>query len=131
MIKIENATDKLAITLSIVCAIHCLATPLILLLLPSLAVLPLKGEAFHLWMVMIVLPTSIYALLMGCKQHKRYPLLFIGFLGLALLVLALFSANELWEKVLTLMGAAVIAAGHYGNYRLCHQHSHCHGDCDD
>ena len=72
MIKIENVTDKMAITLSIACAIHCLALPLLLLLLPSFMVLQLNNEAFHTWMVIIVLPTSVYALFMGCKQHKRY-----------------------------------------------------------
>jgi|TARA_B110000208_G_scaffold154650_1_gene187335 hypothetical protein len=124
--KIENVTDKLAITLSIACAIHCLALPLILLLLPSFVALQLNYEAFHTWMVIIVLPTSVYALFMGCKQHKRYKLLFIGFLGLILLVLALSIGNEYWEKVLTLVGSAVIAGGHYFNYRLCQQYPLCH-----
>jgi energy-coupling factor transporter transmembrane protein EcfT len=130
MIKIENVTDKLAITLSIACAIHCLALPLILLLLPSFVALQLNYEAFHTWMVIIVLPTSVYALFMGCKQHKRYKLLFIGFLGLILLVLALSIGNEYWEKVLTLVGSAVIAGGHYFNYRLCQQYPLCHR-CED
>jgi hypothetical protein len=126
MIKTKNVTDKLAITLSIACAIHCLALPLILLLLPSFVVLQLNNEAFHTWMVIIVLPTSVYALFMGCKQHKRYRLLFIGFLGLMLLVFAVWLGNEYWEKVLTLVGSMVIAGGHYWNYRLCQQHSFCH-----
>lgn len=130
MIKTKNVTDKLAITLSIACAIHCLALPLILLLLPSFVVLQLNNEAFHTWMVIIVLPTSVYALFMGCKQHKRYRLLFIGFLGLMLLVFAIWLGNEYWEKVLTLVGSSVIAGGHYWNYRLCQQHRFCHR-CED
>ncbi|HBY86158.1 MAG TPA: MerC domain-containing protein [Colwellia sp.] len=130
MIKIENVTDKMAITLSIACAIHCLALPLLLLLLPSFMVLQLNNEAFHTWMVIIVIPTSVYALFMGCKQHKRYRLLFIGFLGLILLVLAVWVGNEYWEKTFTLVGSAVIAGGHYWNYRLCQQHTLCHL-CED
>jgi hypothetical protein len=130
MIKIENITDKMAITLSIACAIHCLAMPLLLLLLPSFVVLQLNNEAYHTAMVLIVLPTSVFALFMGCKQHKRYRLLFIGFVGLIFLVLAILLGNEFWEKVLTLMGSAVIAGGHYWNYRLCQQHTLCHR-CED
>lgn len=126
MIKIENVTDKLAISLSIACAIHCLAMPLVLLLLPSFAVLPLNNEAFHLWMILIVLPTSVYALFMGCKQHKRYRLIVIGFCGLTLLVSAILLGNEFWEKILTLMGTFIISGGHYWNYRLCQQHKLCH-----
>ena len=130
MIKVENVTDKLAITLSITCAIHCLALPLILLLLPSIAVLQLNNETFHTWLVIIVFPTSVVALFMGCKQHKRYRLLFIGSLGLILLVLAVSLSNEYWEKALTLVGSALIAGGHYWNYRLCQQHPLCHR-CED
>jgi hypothetical protein len=130
MIKIENITDRMAITLSIACAIHCLAMPLLLLLLPSFVVLQLNNEAYHTAMVLIVLPTSVFALFMGCKQHKRYRLLFIGFVGLIFLVLAISLGNEFWEKVLTLMGSAVIAGGHYWNYRLCQQHTLCHR-CED
>lgn len=123
-------TDKLAITLSITCAIHCLAMPLLLLFLPSFSVLSLNNEAFHFWMIVIVLPTSVYALFMGCKQHKRYRLLLIGFVGLVLLVSALWLGNVFWEKVLTLMGSMVIASGHYWNYRLCQQHTLCHPCAD-
>lgn len=126
MIKIENVTDKLAISLSIACAIHCLAMPLVLLLLPSFTALALNNEALHLWMILIVLPTSVYAIFMGCKQHKRYRLIFIGFCGLALLVLAILLGNEFWEKILTLLGSLIIAGGHYWNYRLCQQHKLCH-----
>ncbi|PHR81283.1 MAG: hypothetical protein COA59_16035 [Colwellia sp.] len=130
MIMKKNFTDKLAISLSIACAIHCLAMPLMLLLLPSFMVLQFNNEAFHTWMIIIVLPTSVYALFMGCKQHKRYRLYFIGFLGLSLLVIAVWLGNEFWEKVVTLMGTAVIAGGHYWNYRLCQQHTICHR-CED
>ena len=98
MIKIENVTDKLAFTLSIACAIHCLATPLALLLLPSFSTFIVNNEAVHLWLVLIVLPTSVYALFMGCKQHKRYRLIIIGFCGLALLVFAILLGNEFWGK---------------------------------
>ena len=82
-------TDKLAIGLSLACAIHCLLLPILLVLLPSMAALQLDNEAFHLWMVIAVIPSSAYALSLGCKQHKRYQLLILGCTGVTLLVLAL------------------------------------------
>ena len=90
----QKIADKLAIGLSLACVLHCLALPIMLVLLPSLAALNLDNEAFHLWMVVAVLPSSIYALTMGCKQHKRYQLLVWGIVGLALLVLALALGEE-------------------------------------
>lgn len=119
----QKITDKLAIGLSLACVIHCLALPVMLVLLPTLAALNLDNEAFHLWMVVAVLPSSLYALTMGCKQHKRYQLLIWGIVGLALLVLALALGEERigeWgEKTLTVLGATLVAVGHWFNFRLC------------
>ncbi|WP_096085116.1 MerC domain-containing protein [Agaribacterium haliotis] len=129
--------DKLAISLSFLCTLHCLAMPLMLILLPSLAALHLDNEAFHLWMVAAVLPTSIYALTMGCKKHKRYYLLAIGAAGLSLLVLAVMLGEsvlgERGEKIFTAVGSVLIATGHFLNYRLCRQSQNCdtHERCTD
>jgi 4-hydroxybenzoate polyprenyltransferase len=104
--------------------------PIILLLLPSVAALQLNNEAFHLWMIVAVVPTSIYALFIGCRRHEHYRLLVIGSLGLVFLVLAVVlsekTLGEFWEKILTLTGAVVIAFGHYQNFRLCEQQTDCH-----
>ena len=129
MISTQAFTDKTAMSLSLLCAIHCLASPLIIVMLPSLAALPLDGEAFHVWMVLAVIPTSIYALTMGCKQHKRYRLLIMGLVGLLFLLSAVLTGEaiigEFWEKTLTVTGAAIIAFGHYWNYRLCRHEDYC------
>ena len=92
--------DKLAVSFSTVCAIHCLATPFLVALLPSLAALPLEAESFHLWMVIAVLPTSIYALTLGCKKHKQRSVLRIGIVGLVCLIFS----TRIWRKFLRRMG---------------------------
>ena len=129
MISTQAFTDKMAMSLSLLCALHCLVSPLIIVMLPSLAALQFDGEAFHLWMVLAVIPTSIYALTMGCKRHKHYRLLCLGLLGLLFLLSALLAGEELigdfWEKALTVIGAATIALGHYWNYRLCQSREFC------
>ncbi|WP_406609138.1 MerC domain-containing protein [Agarivorans sp. JK6] len=127
--------DKFAIGLSFACAIHCLVLPLLFVLVPSMVALPLHNEAFHLWMVVAVIPISAYALTMGCKQHKRTKVLLWGIAGLALLILAVALGEdrigEIGEKSLTLLGATLVAVGHWMNYRLCHQHDHNNCDCPE
>ena len=129
MNSIQTLTDKAAIGLSALCAIHCLVSPLLIVLLPSLTALQLDNEAFHLWMVVAVVPTSVYALTMGCKQHKRYHLLTYGLIGLSCLILAVVLGESLLgeagEKILTVLGAVFIAYGHYQNYRLCQRKDSC------
>lgn len=119
----QAITDKLAIGLSLMCAIHCLALTTLLAILPSIVALQLENEAFHLWMVAAVLPSSVYALTLGCKEHKRYRLLIWGSIGLALLVMALILGEErigeTGEKFLTLLGTGFVAVAHWFNFRLC------------
>jgi hypothetical protein len=125
MLVHKGVIDKVSIGLSVACTVHCLALPLLLILLPSLSALPLENEAFHLWLLAAILPCSAYALTLGCKQHKRYQLLFVGGVGIALLILAVTLGETLLgepgEKILTLFGSIIVAVGHSLNYKLCKQ----------
>ena len=129
MTKLQSLADKTAISLSVVCTLQCLALPLIILLVPSIAALSLDDEAFHLWMLYAVIPISTFALFLGCKKHRRLPVLLVGALGLTVLGLAALLGHEVlgefFEKALTLAGAMLIALGHFWNYRLCQSHKAC------
>jgi len=133
MNNLQSLSDKSAIGLSLLCTIHCLAMPLAVVLLPSIAGLPLADEAFHYWMLIAVLPISVYALTMGCKEHQGYRLLLIGAVGLSILVFAAYAGHDLLgetgEKTLTVLGAVILSFGHLWNYRLCQRHSRC--DCTE
>ena len=116
--------DQLAVSAALLCAIHCLFTPVVLALLPSIQSLTfVEDEAFHLWMVMGVLPTSLFALVMGCRKHKKPTFLAIGSLGLAILFSAAVWGHELvgcrYEKYLTLAGSGLVSFAHIKNYLMC------------
>ena len=118
----QAITDKLAIGLSLACMIHCLGLPALLVLVPSLMALQLDNEAFHFWLVFAVIPTSLYAITLGCKQHKRYQLLVLCGIGLVMLLAALMleaRIGETGEQLLTVLGSSLIVIGHWRNYRLC------------
>ena len=121
--------DKTAIAFSSLCVLHCLALPLLTVLLPTLAILPFDQELFHLAMVACVLPTSIYAITMGCKKHKKLSIAFTAALGLTALVAAVVFGEshlgEIGEKLLTTIGAVIIAIAHIRNYKLCQQSESC------
>jgi len=125
----QEITDKFSIGLSLLCAIHCLALPIILVLLPSLGALQLQDDSFHIWMLIAVIPTSVYALIRGCNKHKNYRLLFLGILGLSSLTLAVFFgyaiAGESGEKALTVLGSMILVLVHWRNFSLCQKHKNC------
>ena len=59
--KLEKNTgflDGAAIGLSALCAIHCLALPIALTMLPVIATMPLGDESFHKALLFLVIPAS-------------------------------------------------------------------------
>ena len=132
MKNLQTFTDQTAIGLSVLCALHCLVFPFVLVLLPSATALQLGNEAFHIWMIIAVLPISLYALTLGCKKHKRYRVVAFGCAGLVFLVAAILGEDlfgEAGEKSLTVIGSALLIWGHIQNYRLCREHENC--DCPE
>lgn len=123
MINLQTLTDKTAMGLSLICTIHCIVLPIAMVLLPSVAALSMDDARFHQWMLVAVVPTSLFALTMGCRKHKRYRIFLWGATGLVTLGLAAYlghdTLGELGEKLLTLVGACIIAFGHLRNHRLC------------
>lgn len=121
--------DKAAIGLSLVCVIHCLLTPVAIAMIPALGATFLEDETFHYAVLFLVLPTSLFALTLGCRKHRSFDILIIGLFGLLVLflvpILGEEATGELGKKILTVAGAAIIAYAHVRNFTLCRQRD-CH-----
>jgi hypothetical protein len=121
--------DRFAITLSSICAIHCIALPVVASLIPLLATSIPHDNAlhefwFHQFILIFILPVSIFALIAGYRCHKKITPIFVGTIGLVILaVMALFAENlvsqqiisSLSETILTIFGGIIHAAGHISN----------------
>ena len=157
MNKIKTATchhygwlDSFAISMSVICAIHCLVTPILLVLVPILATTFWVHEDFHLWMIGLVIPTTSIAVFSGCRRHKDKLVLCLSMTGLLILLsIALYgsffhsscvsaghshcphcfqresgSAFNI-SNMLNVFGGALLASGHIRNFLLCRR-SDCH-----
>tara|TARA_B100001063_G_scaffold218609_1_gene222107 strand:+ start:4704 stop:5102 length:399 start_codon:yes stop_codon:yes gene_type:complete len=115
--------DRLAIGLSVLCTVHCFATPILLSLLPSIGALKLNSEQFHFWILVAVIPTSLLALSLGCKKHRRLRYISFGVVGITLMLVAVTLGGSLFgevgEKGFTLLGSAFVAVAHWFNYQQC------------
>ena len=109
--------DKLSITLSLACMIHCLLMPSFLVLTSGFLALSIDNELIHRVFLIIVLPVSLYALITGYQNHKILSYLYLGISGLWLLFFAVFFGEgvfgEFTEKSLTLIGSIIVATSHY------------------
>jgi len=115
--------DTAAVVLSGVCMLHCLALPIALTILPIVNVSLLDESTFHLIMMAVILPISIIALSIGCRQHKDKLTLVLGSTGLALLTITALFGHDLLglagERIVTSIGGLILAAAHIQNYRCC------------
>ena len=115
--------DKLSITLSLACMIHCLLMPSFLILTSGVLALSIDNELIHRVFLIIVLPVSLYALITGYQNHKILSYLYLGISGLWLLFFAVFFGEgvfgEFTEQSLTLIGSMIVASSHYKNYKAC------------
>ncbi len=83
--------DRLAISMAVICGIHCLVTPILLVALPIIATTFWVDENFHLWMLLLVIPTTTLAVWSGCRRHKDKFVLISAALGLGILMTALIA----------------------------------------
>ena len=123
MIKAQLTTDRFAISLSLICLIHCLFAPSFIILTSTFLSFSYDNEFIHKMIVLLAVPISISALSMGDRNHKTISFLPIGIAGLLILILAvLLGGNilgEYGEKGLTLLGSIFISYSHYRNYKIC------------
>ena len=122
-VKTQLRTDKWAMTLSFVCALHCLLVPSFFILTSGFFAISLDNEFIHYSILLFAVPISCYALISGYKNHNTLKFLISGFGGLFMLVFAvMFSGilyGEFGEKSITLLGSILVIYSHYKNYQTC------------
>lgn len=123
--RLQSLLDGSAVAISALCAVHCLALPLLLLVFPLLGASVMTDESFHAILLWVILPTSIIAVgLAWGRHHDAWVFALVG-LGLLVLVVAALWAHdhapEWVDKTLSVAGGAVLAAGHIRNSLLCHR----------
>lgn len=134
----QKLFDRMGVSFSVICTIHCLFLPVILLAVPTLTTVSIFSDEhlFHLIMILLVIPAAAISFFIGCRQHadrrKFSYVLWLFFTGITILLFVAFtpSIHELFiEKVLTVAGSATIAAGHILNHTLCRK-GVCHTEHD-
>ena len=86
----KQFSDKLSICLSLCCILHCIALPVIILMLPSFASLWLNSEKVHVILVLFAVPISLFAMAKSLRVHHNYKCISLAVIGLSLLVGAIF-----------------------------------------
>ena len=112
--------DQIGVGLSLACAVHCLATPLLLASASSTAVVWLVADD----MTEVVLLSSALALAVGSlcwgfRYHKSGRVFLLLAVAVALIATGRLFAEDRPQSMLVIAGAVILAASHALNWHLC------------
>ena len=115
-------SDFIGQVLSVLCVVHCAATPLILALVPAAA--GIFGNA-HPVLLALVLATAAWAFIPGYRHHGQRTPMLLGLGGITLLALGtfVFHASTVLDIAFSVAGAALMLTAHWKN-RAAHRHCH-------
>ena len=121
----QKIIDNLGITISSVCAIHCVLLPAIFIIAPYSF---LASHEFHEALIYFILPCAAIAFVLGCRKHGDLKVAVMGTLGVILLASSLlfheiFHAEEHSEELITVLitiaGSIMLILSHLRNRKLC------------
>jgi hypothetical protein len=115
--------DTVGQILSAVCAVHCVATPFLLTLIPAAG--SVLGGA-HPVLFALVVAVAGYSFIPGYRCHRSKSVIALALLGLMLLGLSAFASWEspVLETAVSLAGAAVMMLAHWQNRKRVRAHVH-------
>jgi hypothetical protein len=116
-----STLDRLGIAVSAFCLIQCLALPLLVLISPLTSLGLLGHEAFHLLLLLVVVPVSAGAFFLGYRSHHNRSMLLPGLSGLAIVAFAAVFGHDvlgdLGSALVTSFGGLLLITGHWINLR--------------
>lgn len=111
--------DRVAIGLSGLCMVHCIATTLFLAALASFGGALLHPAIHEIGLTLAILLGAV-TLLRGAFSHGYMMPAAIGALGLGVMAGAMTLPHDGTEAVYTIIGVGLLALGHDLNWRAVH-----------
>jgi hypothetical protein len=145
--KYQPLLDRLGVSASTLCAIHCAAMPFLLSILPAIGLGFLANTAFEIAMIATSIAIGTISLGSSYRLHRRLNALMMMASGGMLLIFNFFgheshsAMTETLHPYIAAVAGLMIASAHWINMRLCdscdhcahehgheHAHTHAHGE---
>ena len=115
----QELADTTGACLSVACAIHCLAMPLLVAVLPLIGLGFLANESAELVLITGAIGLAIGSLAWGVRHHRSWRALLILIVALVFIVTARTAVEGTFEVVFYSIGAILLASAHLVNRHLC------------
>ncbi len=111
--------DIVGATSAVLCAVHCIATGMLVAVLPLLGASALLGETVERGFLAVAVVMGTFSIGVGLRAHRQRAPAVLLLAGLAslLAVRPLFGEGTLAEALLVVTGAVLLVAAHWRNLR--------------
>ena len=135
---IKKIWDQSGIIVSVICLLHCIALPIVSIVLPFLNIAIFNFEQFHQVIFLLVAIFGILAFAIGYRIHRNFKVLMFSVFAIAIIGVATVLEHFIPENIAHLingLGSVLVIIAHLVNLKLqremkC-QHEHCRVDHND
>jgi 4-amino-4-deoxy-L-arabinose transferase-like glycosyltransferase len=122
----RDAPSRMGMWMSLLCAIHCAALPLILVLVPAMGSSFIASEPVEWVLLGVAVAVALWSITRGyVRDHRKsFPALLLG-VGILVVGLGHTVLPESWEPVTSVTGSLGIAAAQFVNLRLIRRFHRC------
>ena len=125
---LRSLLDRFGASGSLLCALHCALTPILLAAIPSLGLSAWFGGGFERGFVVFVTALGLFSLIWGYRRHRSFRALGLLLAGLAALwagvLVPPLHEPPLTHAVVMTFGGTLAGLAHLLNLRLNHWHVH-------
>ena len=126
--RFHSLLDRFGATGSMICAVHCAITPVLLAAIPSLGLSAWLSDGFERGFVLFVTVLGLFSLLWGYRRHRAFRALTLLLVGLLVLwagaYLPALHHQVVVHAVVMTLGGTLVGLAHVVNLRLNHWHIH-------
>lgn len=115
----QELVDTTGACLSFACAIHCLAMPLLIAVLPLIGLSFLVTERAELMLVIGAIGLAIGSVAWGIRHHRNWRAFLILVVALVFILTARTVVEGTFEVIFHSVGGILLASAHLINRHLC------------
>ena len=115
----HTTVDNFGACLSFACAVHCMAVPLLITVLPLIGLGFILAESTELVMVVAAGGLAVGSLTWGFRNHRKRRVFLILGGALMLIIIARLGVSENAEVIFTVIGGLLLVSAHLVNRHLC------------
>ena len=109
--------DFAGLTASVICALHCIAVPIILSLGVANSSHLMHDHSFDIVVIALGIVIATFSLLGDFKKHRSLLPIMLVILGFSILTTGILMGHDTFHVFMSVIGSSFVASAHYINWK--------------